>query len=110
MIDLSDKLTLMENAAFRRFLFALIRTAGVFETSATAGDGRALYLEGRRGLALEVLRELEEGQGKPSPSGIPVHTLIQTLREEVQSAPMEKKLGRRNDPYSDLGPEHGTGD
>ncbi|MGY4397269.1 hypothetical protein ACVWZA_002463 [Sphingomonas sp. UYAg733] len=110
MIDLPDKLTLMESAAFRRFLFDLIQRAGVFHSSATAADGRTLYLEGRRALALEILRDLEEAQARPSPSGMPVFTLIQTLREEAHSAPTEKKLGRRNSTYSDLGPERGSGD
>lgn len=104
MIDKPDKMTLMENAAFRRFLFSLLVSGGVFESSATAGDGRGLYLEGRRSLALEVLRDMEDAAPVPSPSGIPVWSAIQTLVEQAQSAPskVEKPVGRRNDQYRDL--------
>lgn len=104
MIDKADKLTLMERAAFRRFLFDLIQAGGLFTTTATEADGRALYLEGRRSIVLDVLRDMDEAAPAQSSTGIPVLTLIQTLREEVQSAPStEKKLGRRSGPYSDLG-------
>jgi hypothetical protein len=104
LIDKPDKMTLMESAAFRRFLFDLIVRGGVFDASATAGDGRGLYLEGRRSLALEVLRDMEEAAPAPSPSGLPIWASIQTLREEAQSPPTkaEKTVGGRNDHYRDL--------
>ncbi|GAA0335437.1 hypothetical protein GCM10009087_52320 [Sphingomonas oligophenolica] len=89
MIDRSDKLTLLENAAFQRFLFAMIEAGGVFEATATMADGRTLFLEGRRSLALEMLRDLDAVQPLPLPGGVPIQTLIQTLRERVQSAHKE---------------------
>jgi len=102
VIDRADKLTLLESAAFRRFLFAMIQAGGVFETTASAADGRNLFLEGRRSLALEMLRSLDEVQPLPSPSGIPAQTLIQTLREQVQSAHKETAIDRRDDTYAEL--------
>ncbi|MGH6613811.1 hypothetical protein [Sphingomonas sp.] len=110
MTEFTDKLTLLENPAFRRFLFELIERAGLFDASASAADGRTLYLEGRRSLALEILRELEDAQPEQSASAIPVLTLIQTLREQVQSRPKEKRFGRRNSIYSDLQSELGDPD
>ncbi|MES2055213.1 MAG: hypothetical protein V4564_04665 [Pseudomonadota bacterium] len=107
MTDLTDKLSLLESAAFRRFLFDLIQRAGLFDASATAGDGRTLYLEGRRSLVIEILRSFEEAQPERSISVIPVLTLIQTLREQVQLPPTEKRFGRRNSTYADLGAELG---
>jgi hypothetical protein len=102
MIDRADKLTLLESAPFRRFLFAMIQAGGVFETTATSADGRGLFLEGRRSLALEMLRSMDEVQPLPSPSGIPAQTLIQTLREQVQSAHKETAIDRRHDAYAEL--------
>ncbi|QNQ08320.1 Bbp19 family protein [Sphingomonas alpina] len=107
MTDPADKHILLESAAFRRFLFDLIQRAGLFDASASSADGRTLYLEGRRSLVLEILRDLEEAQPDRSAFAIPVLTLIQTLREQVQSQPMEKRFGRRNSTYADLGPERG---
>ena len=106
MIDRADKLTLLESAAFRRFLFAMIQAGGVFETTANAADGRGLFLEGRRSLALEMLRSMDEVQPLPSASGIPAQTLIQTLREQVQSTHKETDIDRRDDPYAELRDEY----
>jgi hypothetical protein len=103
VIDKADKQTLLETPAFRRFLFDLIQTSGIFTASTNGTDGRHLYAEGRRSLGLEVLLSMDGAQPVQSPTGIPVLTLIQTLREEAQSAPKEKPLARRNGPYTDLG-------
>lgn len=108
MIDKADKILLLENPVFRRFLFALIQSSGIFETTANGSDGRNLFLEGRRSLGLEVLRQLEEAQPAQSTSGIPVLTLIQTLREAVQTPPrLETRRGRK-DAYAELRPEGET--
>ena len=101
MIDRSDKLTLLENPAFRRFLFAMIEAGGVFEATATIADGRNLFHEGRRSLAVEMLRDLDAVQPLPNPGGIPIQTLIQTLREQAQSARKETGFDRRHDDYAD---------
>jgi hypothetical protein len=107
MIDKADKMTLLETPAFRRFLFDLIQSSGIFEASTNGTDGRNLFAEGRRSLGLEVLRSMDEAQPVQSPTGIPILTLIQTLHEEAQSAPKEKPLARRNGPYTDLGDSDG---
>lgn len=103
--DLAD---LIERPGFRRFLFRAIQTAGIFDATANGSDGRNLYLEGRRSLGLELLREVDAAQPVPSPSGIPILTLIQVLREEAQSTPQERPSGRRNGIYNDLDGDGGA--
>ena len=110
MIDRSDKLTLLENPAFQRFLFAMIEAGGVFDATATAADGRNLFREGRRSVALEMLRDLDTVQPLPNPGGIPIQTLIQTLREQAQSAHKETGFDRRHDDYAELRDELGNGE
>jgi hypothetical protein len=102
MIEKTDKLILLESAPFRRFLLSLVQSAGVFETTANFADGRHLYLEGRRSLALELLRDLDLAQPVALPDGIPAATLIQTLHELAHSGRKENVLERRNI-YAELG-------
>lgn len=102
MIEKTDKLHLLESVPFRRFLLSLIERGGVFETTAQIADGRHLYLEGRRSLALEILRDFDAAQPLPLPGAIPAATLIQTLHELAQSGRKETVLERRNI-YADLG-------
>jgi len=96
MIEKTDKLILLESAPFRRFLLSLVQSAGVFEVTANFADGRHLYLEGRRSLALEILRDLDAAQPVSLPDGIPAATLIQTLHELAHSMRKENVLERRN--------------
>jgi hypothetical protein len=102
VIDKADKQALMENPHFRRFLFALIQSTGVFDACAKIDDGTHLYREGRRSVTLDILRDMEDAQPIQSSSGIPVLTSIQTLREEAQSGVKETKRGRSGT-YRDLG-------
>ena len=102
MTDRADRTVLMETPAFRRFLFSLIQRAGLFDAAASASDGRELVLEGRRGLAIEILCDLDEVQPVRPASGIPVLTLIQTLTEEVQSVPKEKPDGTTRSTYFEI--------
>lgn len=103
-MDKPDRQTLLESGAFRRFLLELVQMAGIFESTSTLADGRHLYLEGRRSVALDVLRLFDEVQPVPNPSGLPAATLIQTFRELAQSAPKEITRGG-TDAYSELGDE-----
>jgi hypothetical protein len=96
MIERTDKMLLLESAPFRRFLLSLVHRAGVFETSANIADGRHLYLEGRRSIAIEILRDLDSAQPVALPDGIPAATLIQTLHELAHSGRKETVLERRN--------------
>lgn len=92
---------------FRLFLYRMIREAGVF----SAAIERLEYREGQRSIALWALAEVERAQGSPSPDGLPVLGSIQILTAFAQSAPKEKNLGRRSDPYHDLGSgDDGDGD
>jgi hypothetical protein len=102
VIEKGDKLELMQNPAFRRFLFSLIQSTGVFDASAKSDDGAHLYREGRRSVTLEILRDMEAAQPVQSPTGIPILTSIQTLREEAQSGGKEIKRARSGT-YRDLG-------
>ena len=96
MLEKADKLVLLESAPFRRFLVSLVQTAGVFDVTANVADGRHLYLEGRRSLALEILRDFDDAQPVSLPAGIPAATLIQTLQELAHSSRKENVLERRN--------------
>ena len=97
----SDLKRLMGDKGFQVFLYRMVRSAGLF--SVAAQDSRPLeFVEGRRSLALDVLRELEGLQDAPSPDGLPVMTSIQIFLSVAQSATKEKDLGRRSDPYRDL--------
>lgn len=103
-----DRTLLIEHPAFRRFLVDVIQRCGLFSATANGSDGRNLYLEGRRSLGLEVLEMMDEVQPVQNPSGIPVLTLIQLLREAAQGTPKEKPVGRRSDQYADLGDDDGN--
>lgn len=99
----ADRQTLLTIPAFRRWFFTVLQTSGMFEASATVADGRHLYLEGRRSLALDLLRSLDTAQPEQSPSGLPVSTLIQLLAEQAQSpAIKETPVATRNVLYSEL--------
>ena len=108
MIDRADAAILIENPAFRRLLFALIRAGGVFDPAANQADGRHLFLAGRRSLALEVLCAFETMQPAQVPGGVPVFSLIQLLGEAAQMATKEKTSDRRFDAYAELGDDDGA--
>lgn len=103
MIDKNDKRTLLAVPAFRRFMLTVIEMSGVFE--AAPDPERMAFREGRRSLALEILRDLDEAQAVPNLSGIPCQTSIQLLSEAVQSAASKEKPVGRSDTYSELGNE-----
>jgi hypothetical protein len=97
--DITD---LIKQPAFRRFLFHAIQISGIFEASANGTEERTSFRDGRRSLGLDLLREVDAAQPVPNPSGIPMLTLIQVLREEAQSTPQEKPNGRRSGIYNEL--------
>jgi hypothetical protein len=102
MIEHPDKMVLIEHPAFRRFLLDLLQRAGVFDVTSSVSDGRNMFLEGRRSLALEILRDLDEAQAIKNPEGLPALTLIQTLGELLQSAPLKKTSTRESGIYADV--------
>lgn len=95
---------LMQDKAFVSFLYRnVFIKGGLFSASTTGTDGRDLsHAEGRRGLALDILAEIEACQATKSPDGQPVFGSIQILVGFAQSMTKEKALGRRRDPYGDL--------
>jgi len=102
MIDRADATILIENPAFRRLLFAVIRAGRVFDPAASQADGRHLFLAGRRSLALELLCAFEAVQPAQVPGGVPVFSLIQLLGEAAHMAIKEKASDRRFDTYAEL--------
>lgn len=98
----ADRETLLANPAFTRFLWDLIQTAGIFDPTTNGTDGRNLIAEGRRNLGLEILRSMDEAQPVQSPSGVPVLTLIQTLREAAQSTTSKEPKRDRSSTYGDI--------
>lgn len=101
--EVLDLRRLSADPAFLAFLYRMIRSAGVFAPSPSEGRD---FAEGRRALALELLGEIEAVQVKQHPDGLPIFGSIQILTAAAQTAAKEKPLGRRRDPYRDLG----TGD
>ena len=84
---------LLTQAQFRRFLFRLIQTAGIFSPTTNGSDGRNLdHFEGRRHLGLEILAEVAGAQPVADPEGY--LTLLQVLREEAQQTPEEPKRAK----------------
>jgi hypothetical protein len=92
---------------FRRFLFRVIQTSGLFHRTTDGSDGRNLdYHEGRRNLGLEILDMAESGQPIPHAHGDgPFLSIIQALVEESQQ-PTEKPNARRKfDRNSEIDPD-----
>lgn len=89
---------LLAQAQFKRFLFRLIQSAGIFSPTTNGSDGRNLdHFEGRRHLGLEILAEVAGAQPVADPEGY--LTLLQVLREEAQQQTEEPKRDRRNHRY-----------
>jgi hypothetical protein len=102
----ADMQFLMEQPAFRRFVFRSIQTAGMLthKGAGTQGfDGRDLaFAEGCRSLGFFILAECE--CGLPSDLQRPADnlmTLLSVLNEESKDIGTEKKNVRRNDRYGD---------
>lgn len=81
-IEAKEMTQLLALPAFRRFLWRAVRTAGVLHP-AYGAEGRDLaYREGRRSLALDLIRMAEAGQPFPHPDGL--STWLSLLGEEQQ--------------------------
>ena len=102
--DKQDMAFLNGRAEFRRFLFRVIQTSGLFHRTTDGSDGRNLdYFEGRRNLGLEILDMAESGQPIPHAHGDgPFLSLIQALREESQQPTEKPNAKRRYDRNSEL--------
>lgn len=97
--DRSDIQFLVQRPEFSRFLWRVIQSARIFSTATDGSNDEAVAKIARQNLGLEILEMVEAGQPVPHPDGLPVLTLIQTLREEANPPSQEKKHGRRNDQY-----------
>lgn len=101
--DKSDQALLLQRPEYLRFLFRVIQSAGIYQSTTNGADGRNLVSEGRRNLGLEILDMAENGQPitVSHPVG-PLLTLIQVMREETQQPSTEKPNGRRYDRNNDI--------
>lgn len=101
----TDAAWLLEKPEFRRFLFAAIQSAGVLDNNphADGHSGRDLaFYEGRRSLAFEMLRLIDEGQPEPLRSPHALATLNAVIREALNPPPKEKAHVRSPDRYADI--------
>lgn len=109
--ETADFRKLASDKAFLAFLYRMIRDAGLFTVAASGPDARSLeFVEGRRSLALDILRQIESVQSSKSPDGLPVMTSIQIFVAAAQLATKEKSVGGRNDIYGDISDGDGDGD
>lgn len=100
--DKSDLHKLLQQPEFVRFLFRVIQSARIFDRTADGSQGDTSL--GRRNLGLEILEMVEQGQPAQHPSGQPLLTLFQAIREETIQQPGEERHDprNRNDRYADL--------
>jgi len=97
---------LLQRPEFLRFLWTTIQISGLFGRTTDGSDGRDLaFDEGRRHLGLEILEMVEKGQPVAHPGGLPILTLIQTLREEASTGARNAASRDRYDRYADTDPD-----
>jgi hypothetical protein len=100
---MNDMAELMALPSFRRFLFLLGQRAQIFEVGSTGSDGRCLeFIEGRRSLAFEMLREAENALPENERHSSAAVTMIAILQEAVGEARKVVK-SERSDRYADIG-------
>jgi hypothetical protein len=95
-LDPIEMEALMAQPAFVKFLYAAIQMGGLFD-SCPGQDLRDLaYAEGRRSLALDLLRVAENGQPDALKSPQALATMAAALRTAINppSPPKEKKHGQ----------------
>lgn len=106
-LRVADMAFLMEQPAFRRFLFRSIQTAGILAQTAhgaDGSDGRDLaYHEGRRSLGFDLLRDAEAGLPAAAQHPLNIMTLLNVLREGAQVSEKEKSGGKQYDRYGEGG-------
>lgn len=95
----TDDITgLVENPAFRRFLFRIVEASGICIPAAK--DDTALRYEGKRALGLEILGWVNAALPDATPSAQPLAALHLAIAEELN--PKEKRNVRTsNDRYAD---------
>ena len=89
----ADLKQLVEVAAFRRFLFRIVESAGIAVPAVK--DDMSLRLEGRRSLGLEILGWVEGVLPHTTGSRQPLSALHMILSEAI--TPKEKPRERRYD-------------
>jgi hypothetical protein len=109
MIEAKDAAALLEKQEFRRFLYAVIQSAGLLSNNEGA-DGRTVtdqsleWHSGRRSLGHDILLMIEQGQPDAlrSPDGSPVATLIAVLREHMNPKEKPNERNKHSDRYADI--------
>jgi hypothetical protein len=108
----ADVTYLLRQPQFQRFLWRVIQSSGLFARTADGSQDGAVAALARRNLGLVILEMVEEGQPAAHPEGVPILTLIQTLREEANPPPSERDDDeeRNNDARYDRNAELDDGD
>jgi hypothetical protein len=107
----ADMAELLERASFRRFLFRVIQSAGIFTATTDGSKERDQFNLGRRNLGLEILDMAERGQPIPDvhPAG-PLLTIIQAFREETNQHTLETHDAKSRSAQFDRSSELGVDD
>lgn len=93
----TDMRELMALPAFRKFMWRLIQQAGILTPGTNGTAGRDLnYVEGRRSLGFDALRDAEQGLPPEGQSPSCTMTLTAILREAAQPEKDERNE-RRDD-------------
>ena len=99
----ADMTALVGQAPFKRFLWRVIQSSGIFSAATDGSEGRdlAVAAQARKNLGLEILSMAELGQPATHPNGQPILTILQALQEEA-TQPQEKPKHDRYDRNRDL--------
>lgn len=91
----ADLRALMERPAFRRWLLRLVNRSGILQSTFGPDSRTAAYMDGRRSLGLELLKEAD---------AIEPHALARILSEPI-STPRDPKHDRHHstNPIDQLG-------
>lgn len=95
---MNDMADLMALPAFRKFLWRLIQSAGILQPGTNGTAGRDLnYLEGRRSLGFDALRDAEQAFADDLRTPECILTISALLREAAQPQPKKVTHGRDYD-------------
>jgi len=88
--------TLLGEAAFKRFLFRVVIAADMLGSASGSEDRHLRHAEGRRSLGLDIFRWADDALSLNHPSGSPISTLAEVLRNEAQT-PGDTNAGTQPD-------------
>lgn len=83
-MEQSDLVELLDLPAFKRFLFRIADSADMLRPANWSEDRRLNHTEGRRSLGFDIFRWADEAMSASHPSAIPISTLMEALKAEMQ--------------------------